>query len=148
MTLLKPIRYREPVIAPKVIVEEKKVEKTIETELPKVIQKSQINDGLVHGLNEVVKALDRKEAQLCLLADNCEESKYKELVEAFCAQNNIPLIHVSERNKLGEWLGIFKRDEEGNIRKLRGVSSLAIKDFGESSSALEYVLNYAREHSK
>ena len=99
-------------------------------------------------MNEVVKALDRKEAQLCLLADNCEEAKYKELVEAFCAQNNIPLIHVSERNKLGEWLGIFKRDEEGKIRKLRGVSSLAIKDFGESSSALEYVLNYAREHSK
>ena len=139
--------YREPVIAPKVV-EEKKIEKTIDTELPKVIQKSQINDGLVHGLNEVVKALDRKEAQLCLLADNCEESKYKDLVEAFCAQNNIPLIHVSERNKLGEWLGIFKRDEEGKIRKLRGVSSIAVKDFGESSSALEYVLNYAREHSK
>jgi len=116
--------------------------------LPKVIQKSQINDGLVHGLNEVVKALDRKEAQLCLLAENCEEDKYKTLVEAFCAQNNIPLIQVSERTKLGEWLGLFKKDEEGNIRKLRGVSSCAIKDFGESTSALEYVMNYAKEHSK
>ena len=103
---------------------------------------------MVHGLNEVVKALDRKEAQLCLLAENCEEEKYKTLVEAFCAQNNIPLIHVSERNKLGEWLGIFKRDEEGKIRKLRPVSSCAIKDFGESSAALEYTMNYAKEHSK
>eukprot|EP00345_Euplotes_harpa_P002995 CAMPEP_0168325384 /NCGR_PEP_ID=MMETSP0213-20121227/4661_1 /TAXON_ID=151035 /ORGANISM="Euplotes harpa, Strain FSP1.4" /LENGTH=62 /DNA_ID=CAMNT_0008327869 /DNA_START=44 /DNA_END=232 /DNA_ORIENTATION=- len=55
---------------PVVKVEEKKQEKSIDTELPKVIKKSQINDGLVHGLNEVVKALDRKEAQLCLLADD------------------------------------------------------------------------------
>uniref|UniRef100_A0A7S3JB14 40S ribosomal protein S12 n=1 Tax=Euplotes harpa TaxID=151035 RepID=A0A7S3JB14_9SPIT len=128
--------------------EEKKQEKSILTELPKVIQKSQINDGLVHGLNEVVKALDRKEAQLCLLADDCAEDKYKVLVEAFCHQNNIPLIHVSERNKLGEWLGYFKRDEEGKIRKLRGVSSCALKEFGESTSALEYVLNYAKEEAR
>ncbi|CAI2382160.1 unnamed protein product [Moneuplotes crassus] len=131
-----------------VVTEEKKTEKSILTELPKVIQKSQINDGLVHGLNEVVKALDRKEAQLCILADNCEESKYTTLVEAFAAQNNIPLIHVDERNQLGEWLGLYKKDEEGNIRKLRGVSSCAIKDFGEGSTALEYTLNYAKEHSK
>mmetsp|Transcript_3934 Transcript_3934/g.4563 ORF Transcript_3934/g.4563 Transcript_3934/m.4563 type:complete len:142 (+) Transcript_3934:40-465(+) len=136
----------EEVQVPKV--EEKKTEKSIETELPKVIQKSQINDGLVHGLNEVVKALDRKEAQLCLLAENCEEDKYKTLVEAFCAQNNIPLITVSERTKLGEWLGLFKKDEEGNIRKLRAVSSCAIKDFGESTAALEYVMNYAKENAK
>ena len=140
------MKYREPTVAP--VTEEKKVEKSIETELPKVIQKSQINDGLVHGLNEVVKALDRKEAQLCLLAEDCQEDKYKTLVEAFCAQNNIPLIHVSERAKLGEWLGIFKRDEDGKIRNLRKVSSCAIKDFGESSAALEYTMNYAKEHSK
>ena len=112
-----------------------------------MIQKSQVNDGLVHGLNQVVKALDRKEAQLCLLAKDCQEQKYKTLVEAFCAQNNIPIIHT-DRNKLGEWLGYFKRDEEGKIRKLRGVSSCAIKDFGESTSALDYVLSYAKEHSK
>ena len=83
-----------------------------------------------------------------MLADDCKEQKYKTLVEAFCAQNNIPLIHVSERNKIGEWLGYFKKDEEGAIRKLRGVSSCAIKDFGESTSALDYVLQYAKEHSK
>ena len=137
--------FREPTI-PKV--EEKKVERSIETELPKVLSVSKINDGLVHGLNEVVKTIDRKEAQLVLLADNCEEEKYKTLVEAFCAQNNVPLIHVSERNKLGEWLGLYKKDEEGKIRKLRGVSSCAVKDFGESSAALDYVLNHAKEHSK
>jgi small subunit ribosomal protein S12e len=36
--------------------------------------------GLVKGLNEVCKALDRKEALLCVLAENCEDAKYKKLV--------------------------------------------------------------------
>lgn len=36
--------------------------------------------GLVKGLNEVCKALDRKEALLCVLAENCEDTKYKKLV--------------------------------------------------------------------
>ena len=111
------------------------------------MKKSQINDGLVHGLNEVVKALDRKEAQLCILADNWEEAKYKTLVEAFCAQNNIPIVHVAERNKIGEWLGYYKLDEDNNIKKLRGISSCAVKDFGEATSSLDFVLHYAKEES-
>ena len=99
-------------------------------------------------MNEVVKSLDRKDAQLCILADNCEEQKYKQLVEAFCAQNNIPIVHIDDRKKIGEWVGYYKKDEEGNIRKLRGASSAAIKDFGESTAALEYVLNYAKEQAR
>ena len=36
--------------------------------------------GLVKGLNEVCKGLDRKEALLCVLAEDCEDAKYKKLV--------------------------------------------------------------------
>lgn len=36
--------------------------------------------GLVKGLNEVCKTLDRKEALLCVLAEDCEDAKYKKLI--------------------------------------------------------------------
>ena len=37
---------------------------SIHADFLKAIQKSRINDELVHGLNKVIKALDRKEVQL------------------------------------------------------------------------------------
>jgi len=46
---------------------------TIFTKLPLIL-------GLVKGLNEVCKALDRKECQLCILANNCDDAKYKKTV--------------------------------------------------------------------
>jgi len=36
--------------------------------------------GLVKGLNEVLKALDRKQALCCVLAADCEDTKYKKFV--------------------------------------------------------------------
>ena len=36
--------------------------------------------GLVKGLNEVCKALDRKEAHLCIMAKDCDDPKYKRTV--------------------------------------------------------------------
>jgi ribosomal protein L7Ae-like RNA K-turn-binding protein len=36
--------------------------------------------GLVKGLNEVLKALDRKQALCAVLAADCEDAKYKKFV--------------------------------------------------------------------
>ena len=36
--------------------------------------------GLVKGLNEVLKALDRKQALIAVLAADCEDAKYKKFV--------------------------------------------------------------------
>lgn len=95
--------------------------------------------GLVKGLNEVVKSLDRKEALLCILASNCEDGKYKKLVSALCKQNKIPLVEVDDRMAVGEWLGLCKYDKENKPRKVRGASSVAIKDYGEETEALAYL---------
>ena len=60
--------------------EEVKEEMNVQNALKHVLKNAQIADGLVKGLNEVGKSLDSKRAQLCILAKDCEDAKYKKLI--------------------------------------------------------------------
>ena len=64
-------------------------------------------------------------------------------MKAFCDQNNISIINIDERKKLGDGLDSPRLAE----RKARNWDQLycTIKYFGESTLALEYVLNFAKE---
>merc|ERR1712113_1045663 len=99
-------------------VEEEKAD-NIKDAIKSVIKKSQANDGLVKGLNEVCKCLDRKQAILCILAEDCNDPKYKKLVDALAKASNVPLIEVEHRDDLGEWLGHCKYDADGAPRRSR-----------------------------
>merc|ERR1712083_852324 len=101
--------------------------------------------GLVKGLNEVCKCLDRKQAILCILAEDCNDPKYKKLVDALAKSSNVPLIEVESRDDLGEWLGHCKYDADGTAKKVKGTSSIAIKNYGEETEALSFVLNHIKE---
>merc|ERR1712007_308679 len=129
---------------PQIQEEEEKAD-NIKDAIKSVIKKSQANDGLVKGLNEVCKCLDRKQAILCVLAEDCNDPKYKKLVSALAKASNIPLIEVETRDELGEWLGHCKYDIEGQPRKVKGTSSVATKNYGEETEALTFVLNYIKE---
>merc|ERR1739848_697866 len=129
---------------PQVPEEEEKAD-NIKDALKMVIKKSAANDGLVKGLNEVCKCLDRKQAILCVLAEDCNDPKYKKLVDALAKASNVPLIEVESRDELGEWLGHCKYDIEGKARRVKGTSSVAIKNYGEETEALTFVLNYIKE---
>jgi len=59
--------------------------------------------------------------------------------------SGIPLIEVNSRMDLGEWLGHCQYDKEGAARKVKGTSSVAIKNYGEETEALAFVLNYIKE---
>lgn len=113
---------------------------TVEDALKIVIRKSLEVNGVIRGLSEVVRALDRG-CHLCLLAEDCDDASYKKLVTALCKQNNIDVIMVRERAKLAEWAGLTKMDRAGNIKKTFKCSSVAIKDFGERTRALEMVMD-------
>ena len=60
-------------------------------------------------------------------------------------QAGCPLIEVESRDAIGEWLGLCKYDIEGNARKVRGTSSVVIRDYGEETEALSFVLKYIDE---
>ena len=125
--------------------EEGKVDNVTDA-LKQVLKNSRAVEGLVKGLNQVGKSLDRKDCQLCVLATDCDDPKYKKLITALAKQNEIPLIEVAERDTLGEWMGQCKYDLEGAPRKVKGCSSVAIIDYGETSASLTYIENHIKEH--
>lgn len=66
----------------------------IHTAVQEVLKNAMVVDGLVRGLREAVKALDKRQAHLCILAANCDEPSYVKLVEALCVEHNIPMFKV------------------------------------------------------
>jgi small subunit ribosomal protein S12e len=73
-----------------------------------VLKISLIHDGLARGLREASKALDRRQAHMCVLNEACEEEAYKKLIVALCGEHKIPLIKVPDGKQLGEWAGLCK----------------------------------------
>ena len=71
-----------------------------------VLKLALIHDGLARGLREASKALDRRQAHMCVLNEKCEEEAYKKLVVALCGEHKIPLIKVPDGKQLGEWAGL------------------------------------------
>jgi small subunit ribosomal protein S12e len=81
-----------------------------------------------------------RKAQLCVLAESCNEAEYVKLVEALCAEHKIHLIKVADSKQLGEWSGLCKLDREGTARKVVGASCVVVKEFGEESEAKNVLL--------
>lgn len=52
------------------------------------------------------RAIEKGQAQLCILAEDCNQPDYKKLIEALCAEHNVNLIAVPENKQLGQWCGV------------------------------------------
>lgn len=76
------------------------------TALQLVIKKSLAHDGVARGLHEGAKAIEKHAAQLCLLAEDCDQPDYVKLVKALCAEHNVHLVTVPSAKTLGEWAGV------------------------------------------
>ncbi|KAI4210738.1 MAG: hypothetical protein LQ351_006413 [Letrouitia transgressa] len=107
-----------------------------------VLKLALIHDGLARGLREASKALDRRQAHMCVLNESCEEEAYKKLVVALCGEHGIPLIKVPDGKQLGEWAGLCVLDREGNPRKVVNCSCVVVRDWGEESQERSILLNY------
>ena len=113
-----------------------------------ILKLAMIHDGLSRGLREAVKALDKREALLCILANNCDEQSYVKLIEALCAEHGINLIKVDDNKKLGEWAGLCKIDQEGNARKVVGCSCVVVRDWGKDTQAHDVLKEYFKSKGK
>lgn len=97
------------------------------------------NDGLARGLHESCRALEHGEAQICILAEDCDQPDYKKLIEALCSEKAVNLISIPTKTQLGESVGLCKLDSEGQARKVVGCSCCVITNYGQESEYLRYL---------
>jgi len=116
----------------------------LQSALQEVLKTAVIYDGVARGLNEAVRALDKRQAHLCLLAKNCDQKEYVRLIEGLCNEHQIPLMKVDDNKKLGEMAGLCKIDPEGKPRKVVGCSCVVIGEWGKEGQAHDVL----QEHLK
>lgn len=78
----------------------------IMTALQLVLRKSHAHGGLARGLHEGAKVIEKHAAQLCVLAEDCNQPDYLKLVKALCADHSVNLMTVPSAKSLGEWAGV------------------------------------------
>jgi len=115
-----------------------------ETALKIVLKTSLYHDGLARGLHEAVKALDRREAHLCVLASSCNEPAYTKLITALCKEHSIRLIKVEDGKVLGEWSGLCKYNADGKAVRVVGASCVVVRSWGEETEARQYILEHIK----
>ncbi len=74
-------------------------EMDIHAALQEVLKTAMVYGVLARGLHKAAKALDRRQAHLCVLANNCDKPMYVKLVEALCAEHSINLLKVDDNKK-------------------------------------------------
>ncbi|GAB4832709.1 40S ribosomal protein S12 [Ancistrocladus abbreviatus] len=116
------------------------------TALQLVLRKSLAHGGLARGLHEAAKAIEKHAAQLCVLAEDCDQPDYVKLVKALCADHNVNLMTIPAAKTLGEWSGLCKIDSEGKARKVVGCSCVVVKDYGEETEALHVLQEHLKSH--
>merc|ERR1712110_459046 len=122
--------------------EEKKVITDPMEALKEVLKTSLYHSSLARGLREVVKALDRKTAHLCVMSKSLDEPNYAKLVTALCKEHSVPLIKVKDSQTLGQWVGLCKYTEEGEPDKVVPCSSCVVKRWGEETEARHVLMKY------
>lgn len=97
--------------------------------LGKIISFASSNLTLSKGLHEVTKALESERKPLfVVLAEDCNEARYTQLIEALCKQHKVQLVKIASRMELGALAGFGKKDISGALRNVVGCSSLAIRE--------------------
>ncbi|XP_015579760.1 40S ribosomal protein S12 isoform X2 [Ricinus communis] len=118
----------------------------IMTALQLVLKKSLAHGGLARGLHESAKLIEKNAAQLCVIAEDCNQPDYVKLLKGLCADHGIGLLTVPSAKTLGEWAGLCKIDSEGKARKVVGCSCVVVKDYGEESEGLNVVQQHIKSH--
>lgn len=62
------------------------------------------------------------------------------MIHGLCRENKVDIISVPDQKVLGEWVGLAKYDKSMKVRKALKCSCVVVRDFGEESEELQFVL--------
>uniref|UniRef100_A0A1B6GJI8 40S ribosomal protein S12 n=1 Tax=Cuerna arida TaxID=1464854 RepID=A0A1B6GJI8_9HEMI len=116
----------------------------INKSLKEVLKNSLKADGIIRGAHQVCKEIEKQQALLCILSENCDQAEYKKILTALCREQQVPLMKIDDNKMLGEWSGLCKIDQNGKARKVVGCSAVVIKDYGEESESLDVLKEYIK----
>ena len=89
-----------------------------------------LSGSVAKGIKCTVKAILKSKARLVLLADDCENKDYKNLITGLCKKHNIRLQSVAQRELLGKALGLANLKADGTVRRQIGCGACAIIKYG------------------
>jgi len=79
------------------------------------------------GLKEATRAIAQGNAECVFLATDVNEKEYKALIEGICREQKTALINVDSKEILGQWCGLSKIDEEGEVVRSRSCGVVALR---------------------
>eukprot|EP01080_Neovahlkampfia_damariscottae_P000941 gene941-9849_t len=129
------------------VVEVKK-ELTLIGALQEVLKTASFHDGLAKGLREACRSIVRDKPYFVVLADNCTEKQYKDLINALCREKKIDIISVPDQKELGQWCGLVSYDKQMKVKKQIKCSCVVVRDPGEASDEFNFILNDLSERHK
>ena len=94
--------------------------------LAQVLKDARVNWCLARGLREVCRAIESRKAAFVVMAESCDDDKYKKCVKALCNDCEINLISVPDAKQLGQWCGLVRTDEDNNVTKVTKCASCAV----------------------
>ncbi|KAJ5067657.1 40S ribosomal protein S12 [Anaeramoeba ignava] len=124
------------------VVETEDEQTQIIEDLKEVLKHAQINDIILRGLNQSVKTIFAGQAALCVLANDCDDKKYVQVVQNLCKEAKVPLFRAPTRSDLGQWVGLCKFDDEDTPVKIIKTSCVVVKKSHSPSEKLNSVLSH------
>ena len=89
-----------------------------------------LSGNVAKGIKCTTKAIMKGKARLVLLADDCQNKDYKNLITGLCKKYNVKLVTVSQREALGKALGLTNLKADGTPRRQMGCGACAITKYG------------------
>ena len=102
-----------------------------------------LSGSVAKGVKCTVKAIMKGKARLVLLAEDCQNKDYINLITGLCKKYSVKLQTVPQKEELGKALGLTNLKSDGLVRRQMSCGACAILKYG--SVETEAVTNFRQQ---